>query len=211
MARHAHTHPGTAAPNHHAGAGDFSGLRGTVLALAMIVGRGEDAALAARLTNLSPGDHLVDVGCGPGAAARWAARAGARVTGVDPAAPMLRIARWLTGSRHGDVTYVEGVAEALPVPDAGADAAWALATVHHWPDVEAGIAEIHRVLRPGGRFVAIELHTHPGATGIASHGWTEEQAATFADLCRAAGFDDLRVEHDRTRRRPRLAVVATRA
>jgi ubiquinone/menaquinone biosynthesis C-methylase UbiE len=211
MARHAHTHPGTAAPNHHAGDHGFSGLRGTVLALVMTIGRGEDAALAARLTDLRPGDHLVDVGCGPGAAARWAGRAGARVTGVDPAAPMLRTARRLTGRRHGDVTFAEGVAEALPVPDTSADVAWALATVHHWPDVEAGIAEAHRILRPGGRFLVIERHTQAGATGVASHGWTDEQAETFADLCRAAGFEDLRIEHDRTRRIPRVLVVATRA
>jgi ubiquinone/menaquinone biosynthesis C-methylase UbiE len=210
MARHADVHPGTAAPNHHAGIGDFSGLRGTVLALVMTVGRGDDAQLAGGLTNLRKGDDVVDVGCGPGAAARWAGRAGAHVIGVDPAAPMLRTARRMTRPRHGDIRYVEGVAEALPVPDASADVVWALATVHHWPDVEAGIAEAHRVLRPGGRFLAIEKLTKAGATGIASHGWTEEQADTFAELCRTAGFAGARVERDPARRRPTIAVVATR-
>jgi hypothetical protein len=40
----------------------------------------------------------------------------------------------------------------------------------------------------GGRLVAIERLSRPGATGLASHGWTVEQASAFADRCRAHGF-----------------------
>jgi hypothetical protein len=64
------------------------------------------------------------------------------------------------------------------------------------------------VLGAGGRFVAIEKEARPGANGHASHGWTDEQAATFADACAAEGFADVRIERGRGRRRGLVAVVA---
>ena len=77
--------------------------------------------------------------------------------------------------------------------------------MHHWRDLEAGLAEVTRVLAPGGRFVALERLTDEGADGLASHGWTQAQAEAFADACRAAGFVDVRVElpQDSARRRGR--------
>src|SRR4051812_23673785 len=83
-------------PNHHADHAGFSGLSGLVAALSMIGGRDGDARLAARLSGVEPGDVGVDIGCGPGVAARHAAGLGARVIGVDPAPVMLRVARLLT-------------------------------------------------------------------------------------------------------------------
>ncbi len=71
---------------------------------------------------------------------------------------------------------------------------WSVATVHHWADVAAGLAEVRRVLAPGGRFFAVERRVRPGATGLASHGWTDQQAASFAACCRAAGLDDVHIE-----------------
>ena len=70
---------------------------------------------------------------------------------------------------------------------------WSLATVHHWQDVDAGVAECTRVLRPGGRLVAIESLRAEDATGLASHGWTEPQAGRFAEICSGAGLDDAHV------------------
>jgi hypothetical protein len=64
------------------------------------------------------------------------------------------------------------------------------------------------VLRPGGRFLAAERHSEPGAQGLHSHGWTPEQAEAFADACRAHGFVDVRVEEHRTDRHDVLAVLA---
>ena len=192
-------------PNHHAHHAPFTGVMGVVAALSMITGRDEHAHLAIRLSALAPGDLVVDIGCGPGAAARQALRAGARAIGVDPAPVMLRTARLLT---RGDASYRTGVAEQLPVDDGAAQVAWSIATVHHWRDLDAGLREVRRVLAPGGRFVAIERGTHADARGLAAHGWTDEQAALFAAQCEAQGFVGCAVERHRGARRSTLSVTA---
>ncbi len=202
-----HLPPDHVPPNHHGHHPGFAGLGGLVAALSMTVGRGGDAELAVDLAALRPGDHVVDVGCGPGAAVRLAASRGATVVGVDPASVMLDVARWTTWRRAG-ITWQVGAAEALPLPDASADVVWALSTVHHWPDVPAAVAEVARVLRPGGRFVAIEHQADPHAGRHGSHGWTKAQADTFAAMCGDAGLVDAEVSAHTGPERPALAVVA---
>ncbi|MEN3224038.1 class I SAM-dependent methyltransferase [Mycolicibacterium porcinum] len=182
----------TRAINHHADHPGFAGVTGVLCGLAfLVVGRAK-ARLAAEVAQVSTDDHVVDVGCGPGTAARLAARRGARVTGVDPSSTMLRIARLVTPKR-APIIWGEGTAEALPVTDGSATVVWALATVHHWQDVDKAVAEARRVLAPGGRLIAIERQSPDGATGLAGHGWTREQAEAFGALCRDAGFDGVSV------------------
>ena len=82
---------------------------------------------------MSDTDHVVDIGCGPGSAARAAARRGARVTGIDPASVMLRVARAVTPKRAA-IAWAEGAAEHLPLPDGAATVVWSLATDHKWND-----------------------------------------------------------------------------
>ena len=175
----------------------------------MLVGRGAVARLAADLADVGESDHVVDVGCGPGTAAREAAQRGAIVSAIDPAPVMLAIARRLS-RRAERVSWIDGVAEALPVPDGSATVLWSIATVHHWPDLDAGLVEAFRVLGAGGRLFAIERRTRPGARGLASHGWTDAQAECFAERCIAAGFTDSRVETHGTGRRPQLVARAIR-
>lgn len=182
------------APNHHASHPGFSGPSGLVAAVGFLSGRDRAAALAIDLADLGPGRRLVDVGCGPGVAARRASEAGAVVVGVDPAPVMLRVARlrWLADR---GIDWRLGTAEALPVEDGSADVVWSLATVHHWADVDAALDEARRVLVPGGRLVALERRIHDtGAVGTASHGWTPAQAESFAERCRAHGFTDVVVD-----------------
>ena len=197
------------AVNHHAGHPGFAGITGLLAGLTMIIGRDAVARLAADLASVSDTDRVVDVGCGPGTAVREAARRGARVTGVDPAPVMLGLARTLTRNRPA-ITWAEGTAEKLREPDGSATVVWSLATVHHWTDVTAGLAEVRRVLSSGGQFLAIERCVRPGATGIASHGWTGHQAESFAAQCRAAGFDSVRAEKHTPRRRAVFVVRAVR-
>ncbi len=179
--------------NHHANHRGFAGPMGLFAALTMlVVGRGR-ARFVADLASLSSSDQVVDIGCGPGSSVRAAARRGACVIGVDPAPVMLRVAQLVTRDRPS-IRWLQGSAENLPLPEHSATVVWSVATVHHWADVAAGLAEIRRVLSPGGRFFAIERRVRPGATGLASHGWTDQQAASFAACCRTAGLDDVRTE-----------------
>jgi ubiquinone/menaquinone biosynthesis C-methylase UbiE len=174
----------------------------------MVIGRTGDARLAVELTGTRAGDRVVDVGCGPGTAARFAARLGAHVTGVDPSPAMLGLARRLTRG-SSEVTYLDGASESLPLPDGSATVVWTVASVHHWQDVDAALREVRRVLVPGGQFLAMERPAEPGAKGLASHGWTDEQAASFADMCREHGFAGVQVSRHSTRLRRFVAVRAT--
>lgn len=191
--------------NHHADHRGFAGPMGLFAALTMLVANRRRARFVVDLAAVSSSDHVADIGCGPGNSVRAAARRGADVIGVDPATVMLDVARLVTRDRPG-ITWLQGTAETLPLPADWATVVWSVATVHHWADVGAGLAEVRRVLAPGGRFFAIERRVRPGATGLASHGWTDKQAASFADLCRRAGLDDVRVE-TRTRGRSVVQVV----
>ncbi|MGB9280793.1 MAG: class I SAM-dependent methyltransferase [Pseudonocardiaceae bacterium] len=197
------------AVNHHADHPGFAGLTGLVIGLIMSLAGRPAARLAADVAAVSDADWVIDIGCGPGTAVREAARRGAHVTGVDPAPVMLRLARILTGDRPA-ITWVDGAAEDLRERHASATVVWSLASVHHWRDVTAGLAEITRVLAPAGRFVAIERLVRPGATGLASHGWTAQQAESFAAQCLAAGLADVRVENHTPGRRALVVVRAVR-
>jgi ubiquinone/menaquinone biosynthesis C-methylase UbiE len=210
--RTAHTQTsGELPPNHHADHPGFAGVAGLIAAVGFAVGRTPHAELAARLTAVAPGDDVVDVGCGPGTAVRHAAALGASsVVGVDPATVMLRVGRLLTAPRRharSRVRFVQGTAESLPLRDHSATVVWSLSTVHHWRDIDAGLAEVARILRRPGRFLALERRAEAGATGHASHGWTEEQAQTFAQRCRDAGFE-AEIGHHRVGHSDLLAVLA---
>ncbi len=195
--------------NHHADHPGFSGMTGVIVGLMLLWMGRANACLACTVTDVSTGDRVVDVGCGPGSAVREAARRGARVTGVEPAPVMLRLARTFT--RDAGIEWVEGTAEKTPLPDGSATVLWSLATVHHWKDVGLGLNEAYRVLAPKGRLLAIERRSQPGATGLASHGWTQQQAESFAAQCRTAGFTDVAIGQHGRGRRTVWAVSATRS
>ena len=197
------------AVNHHAGHRGFAGLTGVLAAITMLVAGRARATLSADLASVSDTDRVVDIGCGPGSAVRAAAKRGAHVTGVDPAQVMLRLARIATRDSLG-VTWLLGAAEDLTLPDRSATVAWSLATVHHWQNVEAGLREAHRVLASGGRFLIVERRVSQGATGLASHGWTDQQVGSFVSQCRAAGFGEVRADSRRVGRRVIWVVQAVR-
>jgi SAM-dependent methyltransferase len=96
---------------------------------------------------LGPGRACVDLGAGTGKFTRLLARTGAALTAVEPVAEMRR---QLEAALPG-VTALEGTAEAMPLPAASADAV-VCAQAFHWFATGKALEEIHRVLRPGGRF-----------------------------------------------------------
>jgi len=100
-----------------------------------------------------PADRVLDVCCGTGDLALAAAEAGGRVTGIDFSAPMLERAR----RKSSDVDWVEGDALALPFADDSFDAVTIGFGLRNLPDVERGLAELGRVLRPEGRLAILEI------------------------------------------------------
>ncbi|HET7722172.1 MAG TPA: class I SAM-dependent methyltransferase [Acidimicrobiales bacterium] len=118
--------------------------------------------------HLAGASRVLDVGTGEGQLARVAAGAGARVVGVDPSWGQLVEAR----RRGGGPAYVKGEAVALPFPDGAFDAALACLVFEHIEGVDAAIAEVGRVLRPGGRFLFFLNHPLlqvPGSGWIDDH------------------------------------------
>ena len=106
------------------------------------------APLFADFADLRAGRGVLDVGCGPGAlTGELVRRVGAdHVAAVDPSAPFVEAAR----ARFAGVDVRQAAAEQLPFPDAGFDAALAQLVVHFLRDAVAGIAEMARVVLPGG-------------------------------------------------------------
>lgn len=114
-------------------------------------------------------ERVVDVGTGEGQISRRLVADGAAlVVGIDPTRNQLRVA----AERGGGVRYVRGVAEQLALRDRAFDAATACLVFEHIPDHRPAIAEVARVLRPGGRFVFFLNHPLlqcPGSGWVIDH------------------------------------------
>jgi demethylmenaquinone methyltransferase / 2-methoxy-6-polyprenyl-1,4-benzoquinol methylase len=102
---------------------------------------------------VSPGDRVLDVCCGTGDLAIAAQRAGGRVTGVDFSQRMLERAR----AKSDAVEWIEADALALPFAEASFDAATVGFGARNLDDLEGGLRELRRVLRPGGHVGILEI------------------------------------------------------
>lgn len=113
----------------------------------------EEPVVHALIEPLPPGDAL-DAACGTGRHARWLAARGHRVIGIDATPEMLELAREAMPDadlRLGDLT-------ALPVETASVDLVVCALALTHCEDLRAPVAELARVLRPGGRLVVSDFH-----------------------------------------------------
>ena len=105
-----------------------------------------------RFAQIAKGEAVLDVGTGTGVVAITAARCGARVTGLDLTPELLELARDNARiSKQEDIVWTEGDAEQLPYPDASFDVVLSQFGHMFAPRAEVAIAEMRRVLKPGGR------------------------------------------------------------
>ncbi len=127
------------------------------------------------LARLQPGESVLDVGCGTGTLAIAAKRrVGPRglVHGIDASPEMIARANRKAKKEGVDVTFRTAVVEALPFPDRQLDVVLSTLMLHHLPRPtrEESAREIRRVLKPGGRVLAVDFGA-PGRhrKGIISH------------------------------------------
>ena len=161
-----------------------------------------------------PGDKVLDACCGTGDLAVAAVHAGATVTGLDFSERMLERAR----RKSSEVEWIQGDAQKLPFEDASFDAATVGFGVRNLDDLERGLAELRRVLRPGGRLAILEITKPSGVLASFYRLWFDGfvpllgkvlpggSAYTYlpasvrrfpgpdelAGLLRGAGFEDVR-------------------
>lgn len=160
----------------------------------------------ADLANIQPGASVLDVGCGTGTLAlavqRRVGTAG-RVCGIDPGARQIARARAKAARRALPIEFQLGVVEQLPFPDQTFDAVLSSLMMHHLPASlkRQGLAEISRVLKPGGRLVIADFPSQRERHGPAAHfhaGGSSVQ--DLATIVRDAGFAPVDTETLRPRR-----------
>jgi SAM-dependent methyltransferase len=149
-------------------------------------GTGSEAALhwlADRL-GLSSGTRMVDSGAGIGGPAAWvAAEQGARPVCAEPMAAAVRASRRLFA-----LPSVVALGQQLPFPDGSFDAAWCLGVLCTTSDKAGALAELRRVLRPGGRLGLLVFIAHGTLTPPLPDGNEFPTEDELLGLLRAAGF-----------------------
>jgi arsenite methyltransferase len=157
----------------------------------------------------APGERILDVGCGPGfycAELLDEVGLGGSIVGLDGSPQMLALAKRRCAG-HRNIEFAEADATALPVDDAGFDAALCVQVLEYVRDPSAVLAELHRALRPGGRVVlwdvdwaTLSWHSaDPERMRRVLDAWDEHLVhrslpRTLAPALRAAGFADVAMQ-----------------
>lgn len=153
------------------------------------------------LARIKPGEKVLDVGCGTGDLTMLAkARAGAagEVYGIDASPEMIEVARRKSEQAGVKVDFRAGLIESLSFPDRSFDAVLSSLMMHHLPaDLKRrGLAEIHRVLKPGGRLLVVDLKRPTTfwahvLTALLLHGGLHRGVQDLQGMMEEVGFVDV--------------------
>jgi ArsR family transcriptional regulator len=152
---------------------------------------GDRAELLPLFGLLDPSWTVGDLGVGTGGLAALMAPFVARVIGVDRSLEMLDAARERLAVSSGDVELREGELEDLPIGDGELDLAVLSLVLHYVVDPSAVLAEVHRVLVPGGRVLIVEMRAHERGAEYAEemgHVWPGFDAGRMESWLQEAGF-----------------------
>ena len=150
---------------------------------------------------IKPGDNVLDVGCGTGEVtllAKTRANNG-KVYGIDPSPEMIAVARKKAARKRLEMDFRVGVIESLPFPEASIDVVTSSLMMHHLPeDLKArGLAEIYRVLKPGGRLLIADFMRRTGSflnhllIAVTRHQGLKSGIDDLQKLLEAAGFSQI--------------------
>ena len=154
--------------------------------------------LAVRLLDIQPGDRVLEIGFGHGAAIRDTARLATKglVCGIDVSDVMVAqaTARNRKAIRKGRVELRQGSVSGFPYPDTQFDKVYAVNSIQHWPSIPDDLREVRRVMKPGALLLVCLRMKHPNQHGLMSPGFTPEGAARIVNRVREAGFGEVRTE-----------------
>ena len=141
------------------------------------------AAWARALGLLMPAVDVADLGCGEGYLTLEAARWARRVVAIDRSGDVLARGKALAERRKlRNITWKRGDLEKLPIADRSIDIALLSQALHHADHPERALAEAHRILRPGGRLLVLDLREH-------EEGWVKSRLGD-----RWLGFSDAQLD-----------------
>ena len=157
-----------------------------------------------------PGEQILELGCGHGRSLRRVADriADGEAFGVDPSAVMCDVAvrHCAKAIRAGRARIERGDSETIPAPDDAFDKAFSVHTLYFWPDLDTGLRELRRVLRPGGELL-LAFHSSENraiAQRLPTSVYTLRSGDEVADALARAGFCDIEITIE-TRSQLRLA------
>jgi demethylmenaquinone methyltransferase/2-methoxy-6-polyprenyl-1,4-benzoquinol methylase/phosphoethanolamine N-methyltransferase len=168
-----------------------------------VISFGRDKAIREKLIELAapaPGETVLDVGCGTGTLAlALTSRVGTgEVHGIDASPEMIDVAKEKAVKAGSDVDFQVALIEAIPFPAATFDLVTSSLMLHHLPDdlKRTGLAEIRRVLKPGGRFMALDFAAHGHSPlghllSILGHSRGESMVDKLMPMLKDAGFSDV--------------------